>query len=232
MSTGTVGDSPEPDGLQFDHAEFGQAQETDAVVCGSCRRPIDDHYFEINGTVVCEACREAIEAQLRGGSGVARFLKAALYGLGAAIVGYVVYTAFVHFTRIDLSLVAILVGFFVGKMVRQGSGRLGGRPYQFLAVFLTYTSLAFTYLTLRLLNLFAANQEAWALLKVPAFYVACLMNVFQMPVEEISSSPITIAFVGFALWEAWKFNRRLPLVVTGPYRLGTMDQDEGEPAHA
>ena len=231
MSSGTGETSPEAGGLQFDHAEFDQAEPSDGPACASCRRPIVDHYFEINGTVVCETCRLAIESHL-GGSDRSRLIRAAAYGLGAAIVGTLVYTAFLYWSPVDLSLIAILVGFLVGKMVRKGSGGLGGLSYQLLAVFLTYTSLALTYLSVDLLAFFRENKAALAILNRPEFYAECLKNLYMVPAHKISRSPILVAFVGFAVWEAWKFNRRLPLVVTGPYRVGEAGPTEGVPANA
>ena len=232
MSSGTEANTPEPEGLQFDHAEFDQAGAPAAVACSACNRPIGDRYFEINGTIVCEPCRHAIESQLRGGSGAKRYVRALVYGIGAAIAGAALYSAFLIFSPIDLSLLAILIGFIVGKMVRKGSGGLGGLPYQLLAVFLTYSSLGLTYLTADLARFFRENKGALVMLNSPMFYVECLKILYKIPVLRMSASPIMIAFVGFAIWEAWKFNKPLQLVVTGPYRVGEMGTAEGGLANA
>ena len=48
-------------------------------------------------------------------------------------------------TGYEIALVAILVGFIVGKAVRAGSGGGGGRAYQVLAVALTYCSIVSSY---------------------------------------------------------------------------------------
>ena len=232
MSSGSGENSSEPDGLQFDHAEFDRAETPSSVACTACQRPFADHYFEINGTVVCDSCQHAIEAQLTGGSGIARFVQAALFGVGAAIIGTAIYATFFILSPIDLSLIAILVGFLVGKMVRKGGGGLGGLPYQLLAVSLTYASLAMTYFTAIMYAVLQGNKAPQAIPLSPEMVVHLLKLAFQTPVLRMSASPIQIAFVGFALWEAWKFNRRLPLVVTGPYRVGEMGPTEGVPANA
>src|SRR5262249_59140123 len=59
----------------------------------------------------------------------------------AATVGAVIYYAFVRATGANWALIAIVVGFMVGGAVRKGTGNRGGRLYQLLAVFLTYSSI-------------------------------------------------------------------------------------------
>lgn len=56
-----------------------------------------------------------------------------------------------------------------------------------------------------------------ALLAVGAFV---LIFSYSIPVLVGIQSPIILLIVGFALWEAWKLNRRMPLRVTGPYLVG------------
>ena len=135
-------EGPEVEGaeLQFDQAEPA-APAPSGPTCAACNRPIEDQYFEINGKVICTSCRQHIEASLRGGSGLARLLKASLFGLGAAILGAVIYFAFVKATDANWSLVAILVGFMVGGAVRKGTGNRGGLLYQILALLLTYFAI-------------------------------------------------------------------------------------------
>jgi hypothetical protein len=49
-------------------------------------------------------------------------------------------------TGLEVGLIAILVGYMVGRAVRHGSGGLGGRPQQILAVVLTYFAITTSYL--------------------------------------------------------------------------------------
>jgi hypothetical protein len=200
------------------------------VDCAACHEPIVDHYFEINRTIVCEPCRHAIEAQLRGGSGFARIARAALFGGAAAIVGSAIYLAFLWFSTYDWSLVAVLIGYMVGKMVRKGGGGLGGTVCQMLAVGLTYASLGLTYFAFALLAFWQANQSARPLALGLGDFLWMLNQAFQMPVLRMRSSPISIAIIGFALWEAWKLNRPGRLVVTGPHRFNEAIRQGGAPS--
>ena len=143
MSTAHPGEPPPDDEvLQFDEAEFSaEPPAAKMPTCASCQQPIPDAYFEVAGKVVCGDCRERIEAAYRSGSGLVRFMKASVFGLGAAFAGGLIYYITVRVTGLNIGLIAILVGIIVGQAVRSGSGNRGGLAYQFLAVFLTYSAI-------------------------------------------------------------------------------------------
>ncbi len=71
--------------------------------------------------------------------------QAALFGLGAAVLGSVIFYGVTALTGYELGLIGVLVGYLVGKAVRKGSGSTGGLQYQVLAIVLTYISIASTY---------------------------------------------------------------------------------------
>ena len=130
---------------------FESASPSDGAppaVCASCNEPIRVVYYEANGSVVCSRCRGKLEAQLGSSGGMRRFRRALGFGLGAAIAGALFYYGFQVITGINLGLVAVLVGFMVGKAVFVGTEHRGGRRYQVLAVVLTYFAIASTYVPL------------------------------------------------------------------------------------
>jgi hypothetical protein len=57
-------------------------------------------------------------------------LRAALFGIGAGILGAAIYYGVLALTGYNIGLVAIGVGILVGRAVRKGSGGFGGRGYQ------------------------------------------------------------------------------------------------------
>jgi hypothetical protein len=126
--------------LQFDQAEFA-TPAAERPTCSACHQPIPEEYFEINQKVICPRCRHSVEAAFRGGSPIARFVTATILGMLAAAVGAVIYYAFVRATGANWALIAVVVGLMVGRAVRKGTGNRGGRLYQLLAVFLTYSSI-------------------------------------------------------------------------------------------
>ena len=130
--------------LQFERAEFDQAPGQ--AQCAECHRPLTNAYFEVNGQMVCEACRYTLESRLTAGSSIGRFARAAAAGTAAAIAGAILYYAIAALTGYELGLIAIVVGFAVGAAVRWGSNNRGGWRYQTLAMALTYLAIVSTYI--------------------------------------------------------------------------------------
>jgi hypothetical protein len=141
-------DGQDPSGtedLQFDHAEYTSPPPS-AVTCKVCARPIPETYFELNQQILCEPCAGGIDARFRGGSKLKQFLKAGLFGLVAAIGGTIVLYLFREITHLQAAIISILAGYMVGSAIRKGSGYRGGRVYQVMAIFLTYSALSWSYL--------------------------------------------------------------------------------------
>jgi hypothetical protein len=136
--------------LQFDKAEPAQAPDqrpapssANGPACRTCGAALFD-YFDVNGLALCTGCKDRLVAD-RAARRPARFLKAALFGTGAALGSAVLYYAIAKITGYEIGLVAIVVGLAVGWAVHQGSGKRGGRAYQFLAMALTYTSICLSH---------------------------------------------------------------------------------------
>ena len=138
--------STPPGDLQFDRVEGQSAQPPGT--CAACGQPIRDAYYEVNGRVLCDRCRRAVEANWAAGSSAGRFGKAVGLGLAAAAAGSALYYGVLALTGYEVGLIAIVVGFLVGAAVRKGSNGRGGWRYQALAMFLTYTSIVSSYVPL------------------------------------------------------------------------------------
>jgi hypothetical protein len=126
----------------FDRAEYSLAPATTAPDhCTRCQQSIAASYYRINGDLACESCaQQATPAQLAHSH--AAYSRAILYGIGAAIVGMIVYALFEIVTGIVIGYVAIGVGYLVGKAMKLGSGGRGGRRYQIVAALLTYVAVS------------------------------------------------------------------------------------------
>ena len=156
-------ESPEATGseeLQFERAEY--ATPAGATTCVACKNAVSGTYYEVNGKVLCPRCRDAVEAHRRGGSGIARFARAALFGVAAAIAGFLIYYGVMKLAHMEIGLISILVGFMVGVAVRNGSRHRGGWPYQLLALVLTYSAIAASYSAAALPILLAQAREKGA----------------------------------------------------------------------
>jgi hypothetical protein len=144
--------SPEPDGtppLQFETALVAGRPATteapDGVTCRICQRSIINQYFDVNGLPVCEACREQLAEHGETPRGLGVMTRAALFGVGAAIAGAILYFAVVELTGLEIGIAAIAIGYMVGYAIRRGARGRGGRRFQIIAVVLTYWAVGLAY---------------------------------------------------------------------------------------
>lgn len=196
--------------LQFDSAE--PAGTATALVCANCGAAIPDSYHMLNQTVLCARCRTSLEAAATTPSDAAEFTRALLFGLGGAAIGAAIYYAVLVITNLNIGLIAIAVGWLVGRGVQKGSHNRGGLPYQLLAVVLTYAAVAATYMP-PVLEYLGAEGVA-----VPVG--ALIMFALKAPVTVGMQSVISLLITGFALYQAFIMNRKPALVFSGPYKVG------------
>jgi hypothetical protein len=192
------------DALQFDTAEHTTPEV--AMSCAACTRPIQSVYHQAAGKTVCSSCRARLEA-VGGGN----FGKAILFGSVAGAAGWAIYFAILKITNYEIGIIAVLVGYMVGRAVNVGSGGRGGRSYQILAAMLTYVAITATYVPL----IMASAAEGGGGIGLVAAVIFALMYPFLA----ITSSPFGIVILGVGLWQAWIGNRRLELQFTGPHPL-------------
>ena len=135
--------------LQFDRVETTHPHTArdaaPSVACVVCGNAVGDEYYAINGKPVCASCRERVMSAAAPPRSVGPLLRAALFGLGAAIAGAAIYYAVIAIANLEIGIVAILIGYMVGWAVRKGSGGRGGRRFQILAVALTYWAVGLAY---------------------------------------------------------------------------------------
>jgi hypothetical protein len=249
---------PDPGELQFDRAEptGGPAGST----CAACSRPISDTYFEVNGQVVCASCRNIVEDQWNRGGSTGRFAKS--FGLGfLAMVGCsIAWYAVLKLTDSQWGILAVVVGLAVGAAVRKGSNGRGGWRYQALAIFLTYTAIVSSYVPFiiegirdgdaQVSDSTTATATSDSLLKVESEKVALtspeapsggalvlgivflLGLLYATPFLAGLENAIGILIIGFALYEAWKLNKKAELRVTGPYQMEAGPAGGGQAAPA
>lgn len=124
---------------QFGIAEYPSSSGRD--ICKSCNQPVVGRYYRINGALACERCKEQLESQLPKDSHAA-FVRGLLFGVGGAILGLILYSAFGIITGLEIGYISLAVGYIVGKAMRMGSSGIGGRRYQITAVILTYAAVS------------------------------------------------------------------------------------------
>ncbi len=149
-----TGQGPLPQDLQFEHAEplpSADAPATSGKGCVACKRPIAGTYYHAQGQVVCPSCADRIQSGQQAPPALS-LARAALYGAGAGLAGALLYATVAIVTGLEVGLIAIVVGYMVGKAIRHASRGLGGRPQQILAVTLTYFAITTSYIPVFIYN--------------------------------------------------------------------------------
>jgi hypothetical protein len=195
--------------LQFDHAEYPPGTHT-GVVCGVCKEPVADAYFQINELTACPRCTQAVHGYLAGGSPAGRVFWATLKGGFAAIAGGALTVGAQHITGMGLVVLgAVMIGIAAGKGVRDGSMGRGGWFYQCLAMLLTYVGVCVTFV------------PVFAKLGAVRAFAACAM------------APVLCAIVGnywpvmgcgYGFYQAWQLNQKVQYEISGPWQLGTVPE--------
>ncbi len=213
--------------------------------CQSCNRPLIDEYYESGGLWLCPSCRDEIDRGLRSGSGLERFVRANVFGIVAAVAGFAIYFTLLKVTGYEIGLVSILVGLMVGGAVKRGSRHRGGWLYQIVAMFWVYTAIGFSYGSLIIPDMFAeavraerpkagAEVQPVAVAKpapdpapvvsfgeiarvMATLAVLLLVIVYSLPIVAGFHAPMGLVLIAIALWEAWKMNVRIPIVINGPF---------------
>ena len=217
-----------------------------AVVCGVCDASIDTEYYHVNGATCCGGCRRRLELGADTPRGIAPFVKSAVFGLGAGIVGAAIYYAVIAIANLEIGIVAILIGYMVGRAVRMGANGRGGLRFQILAVALTYVSVALAYTPLVIKEMRGSDGKAAQTVASTADasrpvvepdstprpsagrlllgLAMIMLFVLALPVLSVFGSlPTSLIgglIIGFGMQQAWKITGTPRLEILGPYRVG------------
>jgi hypothetical protein len=225
-------------GLQFDRAEPLRSTEPVCIACGS---PIVDRYYALNGRTLCPSCADA-QSHVVEEPSTSDYIRAAAYGAGAALAGTFVYFAILALSGYEIGWIAVAVGWLVGKAVHKGSRGIGGRKLQIMAVVLTYFSIVGSYVPLMIKSAIdnppGQKQSAGAGAKqnnagtpevaepekssAAALFVGIAMlfgYILVLPFMQGLSSILGLFIIFIGLFEAWKLNRRVPMVLEGPFQV-------------
>jgi hypothetical protein len=135
MSDGTL-NNPSP---QFGTAEYAGPAGNDH--CQFCHQPVTGTYYRINQALACPGCAEKARFELSKDTHAA-YVRGLLFGIGAAVVGMILYATFTIMTGLIVGYVSLAVGWMVGTAMMKGSGGIGGRRYQITAALLTYAAVS------------------------------------------------------------------------------------------
>jgi hypothetical protein len=228
------------DGLQFDRAEAAEGAApavAGPLTCRACKQAITGQYYDLNGAVACESCRGQILAHLQAPLGSRRFWRAFWFGSAAAVVSAILWYAVGAITGYSIGLVAVAVGYIVGKAVNRGAEGRGGRKVQVLALLLAYGAMSMANIPAVFSALAkmseehkqekqddkAKREEKPSAGKLALGLVVVIVAVIALACAApflSGGTAFSLLFIGFALWEAWKLNAAPVIKVSGPFRVG------------
>lgn len=219
-----TGESQTP---QFASAEY--TQSSPALQCAACRQPVSGPYYQIKGASICADCTANIRAKIPQDSHAA-FIRALVFGVAGAVVGFALYVAFALTTGLVIGWVSLAVGFLVGKAMHMGSGGVGGRRYQLVAVVLTYLAVSLSAVPIAIEQSRHHQAQTQAIEGAPqpssqmSFSRAATMLALigiASPILDLRDDPthgligLVILFVGIRF--AWTFTADRSVKISGPY---------------
>jgi hypothetical protein len=218
-----------------------------AVTCAGCQTSIETEYYDVNGNIFCSRCRTAVESAAETPRGVMPLIIAGIFGLGAGVIGAIIYYAVMAIAHLEIGIVAILIGYMVGYAVRKGARGRGGRRFQVLAVALTYASVALAYTPIVVKQAVDADRQKasisttssrndvaasdsraattkpslggflFGLVFLAAFITALPVLVV---VGSFPSGLISAIIIFIGMKQAWRMTGAPWLQILGPYRVG------------
>jgi hypothetical protein len=231
--------------IDFERADVPDAIEGEAPSCGICGGTIGKSYYEIGGRMSCPGCNARLSSELTNAFSLKTFLRAVMYGGGTAIAGSFVWYWFGKLTGYNLALIAIGIGIIVGLAIKKATGGIGGKRYQALAMFLTYSAIVWTHVP----------DIVEELRKAPTAQVQATEQTGVAPVPSVQEPPppavdpgapptlgqfalawifvfglayavpflrgvqgiIGLLIIAIGLYEAWKYTRGVSIPIAGPF---------------
>ena len=244
-----TGASPLPQDLQFQHAEPiapVDAAPQSGPECVVCHQPTGENYYHAQGHVVCPGCAGRIQIGQQAPPALS-LVRAALYGGAAAFAGFLLYVLVAVLFNLEIGIIAILVGWMVGKAIRHASNGLGGRPQQILAVTLTYFAISTSYIPVMIYQYVkspsgqemarkqsaeleqrkgqveSTQQTERASAGALLFGILTLAAIgpFLALQGSIASGLISLFILFIGMQRAWGMTGRADIFVTGPYAVET-----------
>ena len=231
---------PNVDDLQFRRAQPVEDAEPQAgKTCAACKQPIEGQHYQVQNHPICPSCAAKILAGKQSKKPIP-WVRLAIYGTGAALAGCILY-AIPLAMGFQIGIVALAVGWMVGKAIRAGGYGTGGRPQQILAVALTYFAISTSFIpALVFTGLKKGYTQAAARAKNPTAQPAAapvakpvkamspgkavaglLVLAVISPFLELASSPvgglISLFIIFIGLQRAWALTAGHEILVTGPY---------------
>lgn len=151
----------------------------------------------------------------------ADILRAGAYGLGAAILGAVVWDKITYHTGYEIGLIAVGVGWAVGSAVAAGAQGKSGRSLQVMGALLA----CFAMLLGQTLIVMEQGRDYLSGQGISPNPLALFIFSVMLVPRVLAESPLTFLFIAFGIWEGWRIPgatmEAAPVEATTPASSGT-----------
>src|SRR5580658_8542863 len=228
---------PSVDELQFRRAQpIDSAEPPAGKNCAACKQLVAGEHYQVQNQVICASCAAKIRAGQQSQKPVPLF-RAVIYGVGAALAGCILY-AIPLAMGFQIGIVALVVGYMVGKAIRHASYGTGGRAQQVLAVVLTYLAISASIVpAIFFMGIKQAAAAHSTVKKQPVkppvvqpvkpisspgkLAAGITLLAIVSPFLHLKTSPvgglISLFILVIGLQRAWVLTARHEIIVTGPY---------------
>ena len=211
--------------MDLSKAEYEQGAAPAVTSCAVCSQPLVGQYFAVGVATACASCAAKLKERPSSDGAATRVLKALFLGGGAGLLGAIGYSLIITLANVELALVTIFIGWFVGRGVMKGSEGRGGRGYQVLSAFLTYFWCMMAYVP----SLVMESQKA---AEAPPMIVSALFGPFFALYIPFTGQMgiLGTLILAFGVYQGFKGPAAPKLEVTGPFELATVTGAPASPS--
>ncbi|MBC8423900.1 hypothetical protein H8E07_07230 [bacterium] len=184
----------------------GDETEVSCLQCGADIPPGTPRHTTEDGAV-CAACLEAIKSQVQATIGEQgrdiNWVNALLGGLLGGSLGVLIWWGLTVLTSRSFGLVAIVIGFLVGKGVVMLTGGKRARGLQILSVLIATVAYGYaSYLVMRtfLLRLAADDPDLSLMIGLPLLPDPGRL----VDVVRLDFGIMDMVFLAIVIWQAWR----------------------------
>jgi hypothetical protein len=126
-------------------------------------------------------------------------LRAGAFGLGAAILGAVVWDKIVYYTNYQIGVIAVGIGIAVGAAVAAGAQGKRGRSLQIMGALLA----CFAMLLGQALIVMDQSRDVFSTMDVSPNPVRLFLFSVRMMPRVLAEDPLSLIFIAFGVWQGW-----------------------------
>ncbi len=178
----------------------------ESVHCAECGASLaeSDSRVETDDGTFCETCfanlRAQVEHALRQQSADINYPMAAVGAIGGAVIGVLAWWGFTVVTNISFGLVAVVIGFAVGKGTVMLSGNKHSTGLQALSI--SVSIVAFFYANYLVTRTFV--HQAWAEEGMEGALPLVPNPALLFEVIALGFGIMDVVFLAIVVYEAWK----------------------------